>query len=539
VLQLQNEAQRAKREAEEAREELRKVQSGIEREKARDALAKRQAVEEEYRLKRESELEHQEERRKRPDSAILHVLEKQYALKNDVQKAADERSMLSPPALPHRPEQVWSANRPTRLDNVAKAEFARLDNTLQSDSRFVYPDGSDFRQSIAGYDGNGPNRRAGELQASAVRSSLSQKPRSSLPLPEPAPHDVRPMGGYGSKGNVPVYPFPGKEGQRMSAGPRGMGGGEESAPRSRSKPDSDPFQEGMGVRFGDGGTLDNGNSYDRGIEEVKQSERRAPPESIPKSALEDMIAGKPGLSLGRAVDIADTPRDVQEAHREVDKINKRNQRKWDVLKNFDAESESVEALSLLMNDLEKVQRGSRPSSADSSVSGHSRPSSQYHNYVHKRAGKGALNEIDPFGGMPPLDLAKLAGPAVEALKGKKGSNAIVRGRDDDDDDDDDYEMDLAAERAKLRARKAQQQAKNVIGGASPTKSRRSPSRQSPRSPRAQDLYKPVGDDSERVPLAWEKQVPDGNVDKHRWHQRPPSGASRASSSGTTYSEFGL
>ena len=272
-----------------------------------------------------------------------------------------------------------------------------------------------------------------------------------------------------------------------------------------------------------------------------QQERKSPPQGIPKSALEKMIAGAPGLSLGKAEDIEMTPRDVQDAHREVDRINRRNQRKWEVLKNFDAETESIEALSLLMNDLEKVQKGSRPSSADSSISGDSRPSSQYHNYVRRREDRGVPGKMDPFGGMPPLNLAKMAGPEIEMLKGKKGANTRVSDCDDDDDDDNDNdeEMDLAAERARLRAKKAQQQAKNVIGGASPVKGRKSSGQRSPRSPRAQDLYKPVGVDNDRVPLAWEQQALDRREGKSRGHNRPPSGASRASSSGTTYSEFGL
>ena len=118
-------------------------------------------------------------------------------------------ALCFPPALPNRPEQVWSADRPTRLDNVAKDDYARLDNTLQSDSRFVYPDGSDFRQSIAGYEGNGPTRRAGP--------SSSKLSRSNLPLPEPAPQDLRPLGGYGSKSNAPAFPLREKEVQKISS----------------------------------------------------------------------------------------------------------------------------------------------------------------------------------------------------------------------------------------------------------------------------------------------------------------------------------
>ena len=147
--------------------------------------------------------------------------------------------------------------------------------------------------------------------------------------------------------------------------------------------------------------------------------------------------------------------------------------------------------------------------------------------------------MDPFGGMQPLNLAKMARQEIETVKRKGDTKAKASLYANDDDDDEDEEMDLAAERAKLRAKKAQQQAKNVIGGGgggSPNK--RSPGR-SPRSPRAQDLYKPVGaDDGGRVPLAWEQQAAAGGGG-YGGNSRPPSGISRASSAGTNYSEYGL
>ena len=242
------------------------------------------------------------------------------------------------------------------------------------------------------------------------------------------------------------------------------------------------------------------------------------------------------LMLGGALHekgVEETPRDVQDAYREVEKINRKNMRKWDVLKNFDAETESVEALSLLMGDLEKVQ-SSRPSTADSSVSGASRPSSQYHNYVHKQGvgkGKGrgrangGLGFIDPFGGMKPLDLNNLqaaGGGPSSALRGMEDSEVSMEDEEDEED--------IAAARARLRAKQAKEQAaKNILGGSmSPPSGRKPKARGSPRSPRAESLYKPVSRGKEqRVPLAWEK------VD------RPASSYSRASSRGTNYSDFGL
>ncbi len=468
VLQLQNEAKRAKREADDAREELRRLQEEVEHKKTVDLQVRRQADEEQRRLAQEE----QEQRIKpklRPDSGILRVLEKQNEIKVS---ARAPPAPLSPPlevAAARRPVEVWSANRPTRLDNVAKDEFARLDNTLQSDSRFVYPDGTDFRQSINGQQGNGHPRPM------ALRAPSSSALRQ-LPLPEPVPALEPP------RQRSLMAPIPGPS--------------VENAPSVKYR-DTDRERE----------------SSSSGLREP--SSPRSP---VPTRVLERLMLGG-GLSEDR---VDETPREVQDAYREVEKINRKNLRKWGVLKNFDAESESVEALSLLMGDLEKVQ-SSRPSTADSSVSGASRPSSQYHNYIHhgkKGRENGGLGPIDPFGGMQPLMQHQQAAGA-----GPK------RQEQEQEQDEEEDEEDLAAARARLRAKQAKEQAaKNILmgGTASPPSGRKPRGHGSPRSPRATDLYKPVSREKERVPLAWEK-APD----------RPVSGYSRASSRGTNYSDFGL
>ena len=169
VLQLQNEAKRAKREADDAREELRRLREDVEEKRSMDAQVRKQADEEQRRMEHEQHVQRVRPRL-RPDSGILRVLEKQHEIKTS---ARAPPAPLSPPredVAARRPEQVWSANRPTRPDNVAKDEYARLDNTLQSDSRFVYPDGTDFRQSINGIQGNGPPR------AMAQRAAINAAP---------------------------------------------------------------------------------------------------------------------------------------------------------------------------------------------------------------------------------------------------------------------------------------------------------------------------------------------------------------------------
>ena len=80
VLQLQNEAKRAKREADDARNELRRLQQEVEEKRAMDAQVRLQADAEQRRMAQEQH-EQRVRPKLRPDSGILRVLEKQNEIK--------------------------------------------------------------------------------------------------------------------------------------------------------------------------------------------------------------------------------------------------------------------------------------------------------------------------------------------------------------------------------------------------------------------------------------------------------------------------
>jgi hypothetical protein len=564
VLQLQNEARRAKREADDARDELRRLQQDVEEKKKVDGMVKKQADAEQIRLQPREDQEQEQPSRLRPDSGILRVLDKQNAVKlsargsgggggnggthyppngdiggyNYPPGGGGPRPPLSPPALlaaaapRRRPEQVWSANRPTRLDNAASAHFAHLDNTLQSDSRFVYPDGTDFRQSVAGLHGNGPSRPP-HMRGGGGNSSNSGGDAMMLPEPVPAPAPHRPPGS-----------FFGSDGSHQPPAPADI----KPASGDNIDPNSNPDLQQQ--------------KEQRRQQQLKDERSRSEPSPISPRMLEKYM--KAGLGAAVPSHAAtmnsgdreeETPRDVKDAHREVEQLKRRNQRKWEVLKDFDAEREGVEALSLLMGDLDKYGN-SRPSSAGSTASSvmdsYSRPGSQYHNYVHKQqhqqqhqqqqqedgrkgGGGGGLGDIDPFGGMQPLNLHVLAGAGAGAGNNNNNNNhhnnnnknknidyEHIGGRQQQqwrDEEDEEDEEDLAAARARLRAKQAKEQAAlNIIGDGN------------------NGLAPGVGArQREHSPLT----ARSARGEERGGNNRPASGYSRASSAGTNYSDFGL
>ena len=255
---------------------------------------------------------------------------------------------------------------------IDTAVVPKLDNTLQTDSRFVLPDGTDFRLSLnmplqtvppvpdehpptltlpkSKYDRYEQQQELEQdengFPSARYDDPRNIDPRTGLQLHQPYVLDSRASSRQSSRGGMDREAafkgsFVQKDTQPQDGNVREDGYGYQNQNQNNN-----PRREGgMKDIFGD-----NLSKIDYAATKMSALKRVAEP----------------------------TPRDDKDKEQEVDRITQRNLEKWELLKGFDAENESVEALALLMGDLQSLHTGRSDISEidkESNLSG-SRPSSQ-------------------------------------------------------------------------------------------------------------------------------------------------------------------